>query len=133
MHAKGETMIAINNEPDHMHILCGHKPTRAIADIVRDIKSNSSRFIRENGMVRGRFEWQEGYAAFSCSRSAIEPTTLYIKNQQEHHRKRTFKEEYLDFMVKAGIEIDPKYGFEFVDAQLVKDFSNAAPTELQAL
>jgi putative transposase len=129
--SKGDTMIAINNEPDHMHILSGYKPSRAISDIVRDIKSNSSRFIREAGMVHGKFEWQEGYAAFSCSKSAIEPTALYIANQQEHHHKRTFREEYFDFISKAGIEIDPKYGFVFVDADLVKVFGNAAPKELK--
>lgn len=130
---KGETLIAINNEPDHMHVLCGHKPARSVADIVRDVKSNSSRFIKEAGMVRGQFAWQEGYAAFSLSRSAIEPTALYIANQYEHHRRRTFREEYFDFMVKADIEIDPKFGFVFVDANLVRAFGDAAPTELSVL
>jgi putative transposase len=127
---KGDTMIAINNEPDHLHILCGYRPARSIADIARDIKSNSSRFIREAGMVRGKFEWQEGYAAFSCSRSVIEPTALYIANQQEHHRKRTFREECLDFFQKAGIEYDPRYMFEFIDLSAPIEVRSAAPTEL---
>ena len=111
---KGDSLVEINNEPDHIHLLVGFKATRAIADIARDIKSNSSRFIREKGLSRREFAWQEGYAAFTVSRSAVPSVRRYIRNQQEHHRKRTFRDEYVDMLVRADITFEPEFLFKFV-------------------
>jgi putative transposase len=112
--SKGDSLIEINSKPDHIHILIGFKPTRAIADIVRDVKSNSSRFVRQRGVTRGDFSWQEGYAAFTVSRSTVPSVRRYIRNQQEHHRQRTFRDEYVDMLVKADITFEPEFLFKFV-------------------
>jgi len=87
----------------------------AISDLVRDIKNNSSKFINERKFVKGRFQWQEGYGAFSYSHSQIEQVYNYILNQKEHHKKRTFKEEYIDFLNKFEIEHKPEYLFEWIE------------------
>lgn len=107
--------LAINGYLDHVHIFFELKPKTALADLVRVIKSNSSKWINENGFVKGKFQWQKGYAAFSYSRSQRNTVINYIKNQKEHHRKKTFKEEYLELLEKFQIDFDKKYLFEFYD------------------
>ena len=87
----------------------------SISDLVRDIKSNSSNFINEQKFIRGKFSWQEGYGVFSYAHSQIETVYQYIANQEEHHRKKTFKEEYVDFLQKFDIEYNDKYLFEWID------------------
>lgn len=85
-----------------------------ISDLIRDIKNNSSNFINAQGFVHGKFQWQEGYGVFSYSHSAIDNVYQYILNQEEHHRKKTFREEYLDFLRKFEIEYDERYLFDWL-------------------
>ncbi len=94
----GHKPIIVNGIPDHIHAFVGLKPSMAISDLVRDMKNNSTNFINKREFVQGRFCWQEGYGAFSYSHSHIENVYNYIKNQQEHHRKKSFREEYLEFL-----------------------------------
>ena len=100
--------------PDHTHILVSMKPDIAISDLVRDIKSNSSSFIKEKEFVRD-FSWQTGFGAFSYSKSQSLNVVDYILNQSLHHKKKTFKEEYVEFLQKFEIEYDEKYLFDFYD------------------
>jgi REP element-mobilizing transposase RayT len=109
---RNHKLIVINNMPDHIHIFIGLNPSQAISDLVRDIKQNSTKFIKKNRMLIGNFAWQEGYGAFSYSHSQIDEVVKYIQNQEEHHRKKTFKEEYLEFLEKFGIEYDIRYVFD---------------------
>jgi len=95
--AKQQKSIIVNGVSDHVHCFIGLKPGMAISDLVRDIKNNSSKFINEKGFVKGKFQWQEGYGAFSYAYSQIEKVYNYILNQETHHQKKTFKNEYLDF------------------------------------
>jgi len=105
-------LIAINSMPDHIHMFIGLKPDTALSDLVRDVKANSSRFVNEKRWVRGRFNWQEGFGAFSYSHSELDSVVKYIQNQEKHHSKKTFREEY-DAMLKAfQIEYNKKYVFE---------------------
>jgi REP element-mobilizing transposase RayT len=85
-----------------------------ISDLVRDIKNNSSKFINERGFVRGRFSWQEGYGVFSYLHSHIDKVYNYILNQEAHHKKKTFKEEYLELLKKYEIDFKEEYVFEFL-------------------
>lgn len=108
-------MLAINGMPDHIHIFIGLKPYMAIADLVRDIKSNSSGFIKEKNFVKGQFRWQEGYGAFSYSHSHIDKVVKYVHNQEVHHNKKTFREEYTELLKKFKVEYNEQYLFEFMD------------------
>lgn len=112
---KGQKSIIVNGVADHVHIFVGLKPAMAISDLVRDIKNNSSNFINEKKFIKGKFSWQEGYGAFSYAHSQIENVYQYIANQEEHHKKKTFKEEYLGFLQKFEIEYNEKYLFEWID------------------
>jgi len=109
---KEQKLIAINSMQDHIHVFNGMKPNIAISDLVRDIKSNSSTFINEKKWVRGKFNWQEGYGAFSHSHSQLDAVVKYIQNQKRHHEKKTFKEEYLELLNKFNIEYDLRYVFD---------------------
>ncbi len=108
-----QKLIAINGMPDHVHILIGLKPNVALSDLVQDIKANSSRFINESAWMKGKFHWQEGFGAFSYSHSQLGTVIRYIQNQERHHHRRTFREEYLELLKKFEVEYDPKYLFEF--------------------
>ncbi len=112
---KGQKLIAINSMPDHTHILVGLKPDKAISDLVRDIKANSSGFINQEKWVRGKFRWQEGYGAFSYSHSQLTSVINYIRNQEKHHAKKTFKQEYLKMLEKFNVEYDDRYLFEWIE------------------
>ena len=111
---KGQKSIIVNGMSDHIHAFIGLKPSMAISDLVRDIKNNSSNFINKNKLVKGKFSWQEGYGAFSYSHSHIKQIYNYILNQEQHHYKKTFKEEYLEFLHKFEVEFDEKYFFEWI-------------------
>ena len=102
-------MLAINSMPDHIHILIGLHPKIALADLIRDIKANSSSFVKEKGVP---FGWQEGYGAFSCSESQKQNVIEYIRNQEEHHKKRSFREEYIEFLKSYNIPYEERYVFE---------------------
>lgn len=97
-----------------MHILIGYGTTISIADLMRDIKAISSKFINEKNWIKGRFEWQEGYGVFSYSRSQIDKVIKYINTQQEHHKKKSFKNEYLDILKKAAVDYDERYLFDWI-------------------
>jgi putative transposase len=107
--------LAIYCNPDHMHILVGLHPTIAVSDLTRDIKSNSSKLINDKRLIRGKFNWQEGFGAFTYSKSQIDTVAKYIFNQQEHHAKKSFKEEYLWILKKLNIAYDEQYLFEWYD------------------
>jgi putative transposase len=111
---KKQKSIIVNGMPDHIHAFIGLKPSMRISDLVREIKNNSSKFINQKGFVRGKFSWQEGYGVFSYSHSHIERGYNYILNQEEHHRKKTFKDEYLELLKKFEIEFKEEYVFEFI-------------------
>lgn len=110
-----QKLLAIFAMPDHVHLLVGMKPNISISDLVRDIKAGSSKFINESKWINGKFNWQEGYGAFSYSKSHLDNVIKYILNQEEHHKKQTFKEEYLAFLEKFEIEYDEKYLFEWIE------------------
>jgi len=112
---RGQKLFAVFAMPDHVHLLVSISPNILVSDLVRDIKAGSSKFIKGNNWVLGTFNWQEGYAAFSYSKSQVDIVAKYILNQEEHHKKKTFKEEYLDFLHKFDIEYDDKYVFEWIE------------------
>jgi REP element-mobilizing transposase RayT len=113
--AKNQKSIIVNGVEDHVHVFVGLKPSMNISDLIRDIKNNSSNFINDNNFLKQKFLWQEGYGAFSYSYSAVTNVYNYILNQEEHHRKKTFKEEYLEFLKDFEVEYDEKYLFDFLD------------------
>jgi putative transposase len=112
---KGQKPIIVNGVSDHVHAFIGLKPSMALSDLVRDVKNNSSNFINDNQWVKGKFCCQEGYGAFSYSHSQIQYVYNYILNQEQHHAKQTFQEEYNDFLKKFEIEYDVKYLFEWAE------------------
>jgi len=105
-------LIAINGMADHIHILVGMRPTQSTSDLMQDVKASSSKWIKEKQLAQGRFEWQEGYGAFSYGKSQLKDVVAYIKNQEQHHRIKTFKEEYIDFLQKFEVEYDEKFIFK---------------------
>ena len=111
---KKQKLYAIYCMPDYTHIFLSMLPDMAISDLVRDIKANSSSFLKKKKFGNA-FSWQEGFGAFSYSKSQASRVVKYVLNQPEHHRKKTFKQEYLDFLNKFGIEYQEKYLFEFYD------------------
>lgn len=111
---KGQKPIIINGVEGHVHIFVGIKPSIALSDLVRDIKNNSSNFINDSNWIKGKFSWQEGYGAFSYGHSQVENVYHYVLNQEQHHSKQTFQEEYMDFLKKFEIEHDVKYLFEWI-------------------
>lgn len=113
--AKGHKPIIVNGVSDHVHVFVGLKPAISVSDLVRDIKNNSSKFINEQKWLPKKFNWQEGYGAFSYGHSQIERVYNYILNQEEHHRKKSFKEEYFEFLKKFEIEYDEKHLFEWIE------------------
>ena len=108
-------LLAIYCMPNHTHILIGLKPSVLLSDLVRDIKAGSSKFINEKRWIKGKFNWQEGFGAFSYSHSQIGNVIRYINKQETHHQKKSFKEEYLDFLQKLEIDYDDKYLFEWIE------------------
>jgi REP element-mobilizing transposase RayT len=112
---KEQKMLAINGMPDHIHFLIGMKPTCCISDLVREVKKSSNDFIKDNKYTKFRFNWQEGFGAFSNGHSQLDRVITYIKNQKKHHQKRSFKEEYLELLEKYDIKFDTKYLFEWVE------------------
>ena len=112
---KNQKPIIINGAADHVHLFIGLKPNMNLSDLVRDVKNNSSNFINKKKLVNGKFSWQDGYGAFSYSHSQINDVYQYILKQEEHHLKRTFRDEYLDFLRKFEIQFDEKYLFEWIE------------------
>ena len=110
-----QKMIAINGMTDHIHYLIGMRPSCCLSDLIREVKKASNDFIKDKKFCKYKFQWQEGYGAFSYSHSSLDSVINYIMNQKEHHKKITFKEEYLDFLKKFEIEYKPEYLFDWFD------------------
>lgn len=107
--------LAVNGFTDHVHIFFELRPDTSISDVMRDIKSNSSKWINENKLVQGKFSWQKGFGAFSYSRSQRDTVIKYILNQENHHKKISFKDEYLELLRKFNVEYDDQYLYEFYE------------------
>ena len=105
-------LIRIGGAGDHVHILAKLSPTIAISEALMLVKANSSKWVNEGDLVQPRFEWQTGYAAFSVSESRVGDVRRYIGAQEEHHRRRTFKEEFVELLRKHNIEFEERYVFE---------------------
>ena len=112
---KEQKLLAINGMPNHLHLFIGMKPSCCLSDLVREVKKSGNNFIKENHLTKYRFAWQEGFGAFSYSHSQIDNVIKYIMNQKEHHRKITFKEEYIGFLKKFEIDHDEKFLFDWID------------------
>ncbi|WP_298121885.1 IS200/IS605 family transposase [Flavobacterium sp.] len=110
--ANNHKLLAINGMPDHLHIFTGMRPTQSISDLLQDIKGSSSKWINEKKFLKVKFEWQEGYGAFSYSKSHVNNVIEYIQNQENHHKKESFNEEYLKFLKVFEIDYDERYVFK---------------------
>ena len=112
---KGQKPIIVNGVSDHVHLFIGLKPSMALSDLVRDVKNNTTNFINNQNWIKGKFSWQEGYGAFSYSHSQIESVYNYILNQEKHHTKQNFQDEYMSFLKRFEIEHNVKYLFDWID------------------
>ncbi|MCL2064940.1 MAG: IS200/IS605 family transposase [Candidatus Cloacimonetes bacterium] len=112
---EGHKMICIGGMSNHLHLFIGIKPSQSISSIVQRIKQKSSLWINENRLAHGRFSWQEGYGAFSCSRSNFQEVINYINSQEKHHNKKTMTEEYKQLLERYEIEYDPRYIFNEIE------------------
>jgi putative transposase len=112
---KGAKSLAVGGWKDHVHILFGMPVTTSIADFVGAVKANSSKWINEQQLIKGKFQWQEGYGAFSFGRSQRDIVIKYIMNQEEHHKTKSFKEEYIKMLTDFDVAYEDKYLFEFYD------------------
>ncbi len=108
----GHKMLAINGVEDHVHVFIGLRPTQSISDLMQDVKGSSSKWINEKKFLKVKFEWQEGYGAFSYSKSHVQKIINYVNNQEKHHAKQTFRDEYIEFLKKFDIEYDERYIFK---------------------
>lgn len=112
---KAQKPIIVNGVADHVHLFIGLRPSMAIADLMREVKNNTTNFINEKKWVKGKFSWQEGYGAFSYSHSHIKSVYNYILNQEQHHRKKTFREEYIEFLNKFEVPYEERFLFEWIE------------------
>lgn len=108
-------MLAIGSMPDHIHIFIGYNVNHLIPNLVEEIKTSSNKWIKQNRLSKFKFEWQRGYGAFTHARSQLDTVVKYVLSQKEHHRKRTFREEYPEMLRKNDIEYKDEYVFEFFD------------------
>jgi REP element-mobilizing transposase RayT len=105
-------LLAINGMPDHLHVFFGMRPIQSLSDLMQDIKGSSSKWINEKKFIKDKFEWQEGYGAFSYSKSQTSRVIAYVQNQEVHHQKITFLEEYIKFFKKYEVDYDERYIFK---------------------
>ncbi len=112
---KKQKLIAINGTSNHIHIFIGMKPTCCLSDLVREIKKSSNQFIEEKRFTPFKFDWQSGYGAFSYNHSQLDNVYKYIINQKEHHKKKTFRDEYHEFLKDFQIDYNEEYLFEWID------------------
>ncbi|MBN1651520.1 MAG: IS200/IS605 family transposase [Bacteroidales bacterium] len=111
----GHKVLAINGMPDHVHVFFGLRPKQSLSDLMQDIKGDSSKWINQKGFINGRFSWQEGFGGFSYSKSQVNQVIDYIRDQEMHHRRKSFKEEYLEFLEKFEVPYDERYVFKSVE------------------
>jgi len=112
---KHQKLIAINGMPDHIHILMGIKPSCNLSDLVREIKKSSNDFINNKGFVKGKFNWQEGFGAFSYNHSNLSQVITYIENQKTHHSVKSFRDEYFELLKEFEIDFKPEYLYDWMD------------------
>ena len=112
---KDQKSIIVNGVADHVHCFIGLKPTMAISHLIRDVKNNSSKFINESGLLKGKFNWQDGYGVFSYHHSQLDMIYNYILNQEQHHHKKTFREEYLELLNEFEIPFKDEYLFDWIE------------------
>jgi REP element-mobilizing transposase RayT len=104
--------IIVNGVEDHVHCLIGLKPVVSVSELMKTVKAKSSKYINDHTLTPSRFEWQEGYGVFSYGQSQVDKVYKYIQNQEAHHKKQTFRDEYLEFLKKFKIDYDEKYIFQ---------------------
>lgn len=109
---QGHKMLQVNSMPDHIHIFIGMRPNQSVSSLVQLVKSESSKWIKEENLSKHNFAWQEGYGAFSYAKSQVDDVIRYIQNQQIHHRKENFLDEYRKFLKAFEVEWDEKYIFQ---------------------
>ena len=122
----GHKLLAIYCMPDHTHLFIGLRPNQSLSELMREVKSRSSEFINKEKLTKEKFNWQEGYGAFSYSHSHNQNVIEYVLNQPEHHKKKTFKEEYLEFLTKFEIPYEEQYLFNWIE-------TGSTPTEPQSI
>lgn len=115
INANGHKLIVINGMPDHIHILLGLRPSQSISELLQDIKGDSSKWINNKRFIKGRFSWQEGFGAFSYGKSQLSDVIKYINIQEEHHKKRSFIEEYRYLLHLFDVEYDERYIFKPIE------------------
>lgn len=116
---RNQKLLAVFCMPDHCHLLIGMKPSISISDLVRDIKAGSSKFINDSRWIKGKFNWQEGFGAFSYSKTQINTICNYILNQEKHHQLKSFKKEYLELLNEFEVTYDEKYLFDWLEDEQV--------------
>lgn len=112
---KKQKLLAIGGIADHIHILFGLKPNMAISDLIRDVKASSSGFVNDMRFTKRKFHWQEGFGAFSYSRSQLDTVVKYVLNQEQHHARRTFKEEYVGLLDRFEVEYEDRFLFDWIE------------------
>ncbi len=112
---KEQKMLAINGMPDHLHFFVGLRPSCCLSDLVREVKKSTNDFIKERQFLRHKFNWQEGYGAFSYGHSQMDKVAAYIANQKEHHKVKTFKDEYVGLLKAFNIAHEERFLFEWVE------------------
>jgi REP element-mobilizing transposase RayT len=110
-----QKLLAIGGVQDHIHLLLGLRPNVALSDLIRDVKANSSSFVNDQRFVRGKFAWQEGFGAFSYSKSQIDSVVRYVFNQEKHHERRTFKEEYMTLLDRFEVDYEERFLFDWIE------------------
>ena len=120
----GHKMLAINGIADHVHLLIGQRPTEALSDLIEDVKGDASKWINENRLVKGRFNWQKGFSAFSYAKSDVSTVINYIRRQEEHHRKVTFMEEYEAWLKEFDVQYDPRYIYHAIEDDTASEEPN---------
>lgn len=124
---KGQKLIAINGMPDHVHIFIGLKPNCCLSDLMREVKKSSNAFINENKLSGYKFSWQEGFGAFSYSHSQIDNVVKYILNQKKHHKRKSFRDEYYEFLKNFNVAYEDKYLFEWIAEEKVVFYGEQMP------
>ena len=110
----GHKVLQINGMPDHIHLLFGFRPTQALSELMQHVKQDSSAWINQRGFLHDKFSWQAGYGAFSYAKSQVPNVIRYIQNQEDHHKRKTFTEEYLELLNEFDVEFDQQYIFKTV-------------------